>query len=164
MLKNFQAAMDKGLTLFAPNDEAFKAEGVPDLSSLSSADLVTLLQYHALLSYNPKDSLKSVDQPISTMASGASELFGKAPAPAPGPSGLSPSPAPSTAVPAPSPKAAEAPSPFPLSPPAPPTSAPAGSPHAAADKVEDKPSVGAAKARPLASLMAVAGTALWALM
>ncbi|KAG0458815.1 hypothetical protein HPP92_021943 [Vanilla planifolia] len=92
------------------------------------------------------------------------ELFGKAPAPAPGPSGLSPSPAPSTAVPALSPKAAEAPSPFPLSPPAPPTSAPAGSPHAAADKVEDKPSVGAAKSRPLASLMAVAGTALWALM
>ncbi|PKA54209.1 Fasciclin-like arabinogalactan protein 8 [Apostasia shenzhenica] len=75
MLKNFQAAMDKGLTLFAPNDEAFKAKGVPNLNSLSSADLVTLLQYHALPSYNPKDSLKSADHSISTMASSSSGKY-----------------------------------------------------------------------------------------
>lgn len=75
MLKNFQASMDKGLTLFAPNDEAFKADGVPDLNSLSSADLVTLLQYHALSSYNPKDTLKSANHPISTMATGSAGKF-----------------------------------------------------------------------------------------
>nr|C0HJG5.1 RecName: Full=Fasciclin-like arabinogalactan protein; Short=FLA protein [Jatropha curcas] len=36
-----------GLTIFAPNDEAFKATGVPDLSKLSNAPMVSLLQYHA---------------------------------------------------------------------------------------------------------------------
>ncbi|KAI0501070.1 hypothetical protein KFK09_019288 [Dendrobium nobile] len=71
MIKIFQVAMVKGLTLFAPTDEAFKAKGVPDLNSLSSADLVTLLQYHAVASYNPKDSLKTAHHPIATMASGA---------------------------------------------------------------------------------------------
>ncbi|PKU87004.1 fasciclin-like arabinogalactan protein 8 [Dendrobium catenatum] len=75
LLKNFQSAMDKGLTLFAPDDEAFNADGVPDLNSLSSADLVTLLQYHALSSYTPKDSLKLADHPISTMATGSSGKF-----------------------------------------------------------------------------------------
>ncbi|XP_020572844.1 fasciclin-like arabinogalactan protein 8 [Phalaenopsis equestris] len=71
MIKIFQAAMVTGLTLFAPNDEAFKAKGVPDPNSLSSADLVTLLQYHAIASYIPKDSLKTAHHPIATMASGA---------------------------------------------------------------------------------------------
>lgn len=71
MIKIFQAAMAKGLTIFAPNDEAFKEEGVPDLNSLNSADLVTLLQYHAVASYNPKGSLKATRRPIATMASGA---------------------------------------------------------------------------------------------
>ncbi|KAG0490242.1 hypothetical protein HPP92_007105 [Vanilla planifolia] len=75
MLKNFQTAMDKGLTLFVPNDVAFKAQGVPDLSSISSADLVTLLEFHALLSDTPKDSLKSADHAMATMASGASGKF-----------------------------------------------------------------------------------------
>ncbi|XP_008780048.2 fasciclin-like arabinogalactan protein 10 [Phoenix dactylifera] len=69
VLKIFQSAMEKGLTLFAPNDEAFKAPGVPDLSSLSSAELVTLLQYHALPTYAPKDSLKIAKGRITTMAS-----------------------------------------------------------------------------------------------
>ncbi|XP_038973373.1 fasciclin-like arabinogalactan protein 8 [Phoenix dactylifera] len=69
VLKIFQSAMDKGLTLFAPNDEAFKASGVPDLHSLSSAELVTLLQYHALLTYTPKSSLKTAKGRIATMAS-----------------------------------------------------------------------------------------------
>ncbi|KAJ0974589.1 hypothetical protein J5N97_016554 [Dioscorea zingiberensis] len=69
VLKIFETAMTKGLTLFAPNDEAFKAPGVPDLSSLSSAELVTILQYHALASYTPKASLKTSTAPIPTMAS-----------------------------------------------------------------------------------------------
>ncbi|EHA8592361.1 fasciclin-like arabinogalactan protein 8 [Cocos nucifera] len=69
VLKIFQSAMDKGLTIFAPNDEAFKAPGVPNLSSLSSAELVTLLQYHALPTYTPKASLKIAKGRIATMAS-----------------------------------------------------------------------------------------------
>ncbi|XP_072957200.1 fasciclin-like arabinogalactan protein 8 [Typha angustifolia] len=75
VLKIYQSAMDKGLTLFAPNDEAFKAKDAPDVNSLSSADLVTLLQYHALPSYTPKDSLKTAKGTISTMASSASGKY-----------------------------------------------------------------------------------------
>lgn len=69
VLQTFQSAMGKGLTVFAPNDEAFKAPIVPDLSKLSAADLVALLQYHALPSYTPKASLKMETGPIATMAS-----------------------------------------------------------------------------------------------
>ncbi|KAM0892964.1 hypothetical protein ACQ4PT_025436 [Festuca glaucescens] len=46
--------MDKGLTLFAPTDDAFHAKGLPDLTKLTAADLVTLLDYHALPQYAPK--------------------------------------------------------------------------------------------------------------
>ncbi|KAH7664633.1 FAS1 domain-containing protein [Dioscorea alata] len=69
VLQTFQSAMGKGLTVLAPNDEAFKAPIVPDLSKLSAADLVALLQYHALPSYTPKASLKMETGPIATMAS-----------------------------------------------------------------------------------------------
>lgn len=75
VLKIFQDAMGKGLTLFAPNDDAFKAPGVPDLNSLSSAELVTLLQYHALPSYTPKASLKSVAGRLTTLASSAAGKY-----------------------------------------------------------------------------------------
>ncbi|TVT99711.1 hypothetical protein EJB05_54911, partial [Eragrostis curvula] len=69
VIKMYQSAMDKALTLFAPNDDAFKAKDLPDLSKLTSADLVTLLQYHALPQYAPKASLKVTKGDIPTMAS-----------------------------------------------------------------------------------------------
>ncbi|XP_058085756.1 fasciclin-like arabinogalactan protein 10 [Magnolia sinica] len=69
VLKIYQSAVDKGLTVFAPSDEAFKAAGVPDLSKLTSAEVVTLLQYHAVASYTPIGSLKTSSAPISTLAS-----------------------------------------------------------------------------------------------
>ncbi|KAE8775436.1 fasciclin-like arabinogalactan protein 8 [Hordeum vulgare] len=69
VIKTYQAAMDKGLTLFAPNDDAFQAKGLPDLSKLSSADLVALLEYHALPQYAPKASLKTMKGGIPTLAS-----------------------------------------------------------------------------------------------
>ena len=69
VIKSYQAAMDKGLTLFAPNDEAFRAKGLPDLSKLTAADLVTLLEYHALPQYAPKASLKTMKGGIPTLAS-----------------------------------------------------------------------------------------------
>jgi hypothetical protein len=75
VLKIYESQMDKGLTLFAPNDDAFKAPGAPDLSSLSSADLVTLLQYHALPQYTPKSSLSSESGPIQTLASSAAGKY-----------------------------------------------------------------------------------------
>ncbi|CAL5015336.1 unnamed protein product [Urochloa decumbens] len=69
VIKTYQAAMDKALTLLAPNDDAFKAKDLPDLSKLSSADLVTLLQYHAMPEYAPKASLKAAKGDIQTLAS-----------------------------------------------------------------------------------------------
>lgn len=68
VLKVFESAMDKGLTMFAPSDEAFKAPGVPDLTKLTNAEVVTLLQYHALATYTPKGTLKTTKGPISTLA------------------------------------------------------------------------------------------------
>ncbi|MBA0772384.1 hypothetical protein Gotri_007773 [Gossypium trilobum] len=142
VLKTYEAALDKGLTIFAPSDEAFKADGVPDLSKLTNADQVSLLEYHASPDYKPKGTLKTTKDPITTLATRVaeavfdsppvviftvdnvllpSELFGKSPSPAPAPEPVSsPSPTPSPL--------SEAPSPLAASPPAPPTDTPAGSP------------------------------------
>ncbi|KAD7117224.1 hypothetical protein R6Q59_006198 [Mikania micrantha] len=68
VLKVYQTAAANGLTVFAPSDEAFKAAGVPDLSTLSNAELVALLEYHALGTYTPKGSLKTTKDPLSTLA------------------------------------------------------------------------------------------------
>lgn len=67
-LKTYEAAMDTGLTLFAPNDDAFQAKDAPDVKNMSSADLLKLLQYHALPAYNTKTSLKSVKGSLRTLA------------------------------------------------------------------------------------------------
>ncbi|EMS64953.1 hypothetical protein TRIUR3_19371 [Triticum urartu] len=69
VVKTYQAAMDKGLTLFAPTDDAFQAKGLPDLGKLTGADLVALLEYHALPQYAPKASLKTMKGGIPTLAS-----------------------------------------------------------------------------------------------
>ncbi|KAG9445114.1 hypothetical protein H6P81_016454 [Aristolochia fimbriata] len=69
VLKIYQNAMRKGLTIFAPSDEAFKADGVPDLSKLSSAEVVQLLEYHAVPQYAPVGTLKTASGPIDTLAS-----------------------------------------------------------------------------------------------
>ncbi|KAL6907393.1 hypothetical protein ACP4OV_002432 [Aristida adscensionis] len=68
VLKTYQAAMDKGLTLFAPNDAAFLAKGAPDVKKMRAADLLALLEYHALPAYYPKASLKWVKAPLPTLA------------------------------------------------------------------------------------------------
>ncbi|KAI3944452.1 hypothetical protein MKW98_006613 [Papaver atlanticum] len=78
VLKMYESsALDKGLTLFAPSDEAFKKDvGKPDLSKLSSAEIVTMLQYHAIPSYTPIGTLKtSKDHPISTLATNGAKKF-----------------------------------------------------------------------------------------
>ncbi|PSS11809.1 Fasciclin-like arabinogalactan protein [Actinidia chinensis var. chinensis] len=73
--KVFETAAAKALTVFAPSDEAFKAAGVPDLSKLTNAELVALLQYHALPSYSPFGSLKTTKDPISTLATNGAGKF-----------------------------------------------------------------------------------------
>ncbi|KAL0379635.1 UNVERIFIED_CONTAM: Fasciclin-like arabinogalactan protein 8 [Sesamum angustifolium] len=68
VLKVYQSAVEKGLTVFAPNDEAFKAADAPDLSKLSNAEVVSVLQYHALASYTPIGTLKQTKGKITTLA------------------------------------------------------------------------------------------------
>ncbi|KAF8108565.1 hypothetical protein N665_0108s0098 [Sinapis alba] len=68
VLKTYESTVEKGLTVFAPSDEAFKAEGVPDLTKLTQAEVVSLLEYHALAEYKPKGSLKTNKDAISTLA------------------------------------------------------------------------------------------------
>ncbi|KAA8520535.1 hypothetical protein F0562_014791 [Nyssa sinensis] len=75
VLKEYQSAIDKGLTLFAPSDEAFKAPGIPDLSKLTNAEVVSLLQYHALASYTPIGTLKTTKDPVSTLATNGAGKF-----------------------------------------------------------------------------------------
>jgi len=75
LIKTFQSTADKGLTIFAPNDEAFKAKGVPDLTKLSNAELVSLLQYHAAAKYLPIGSLKTTKDPISSLATNGAGKF-----------------------------------------------------------------------------------------
>ncbi|XP_019082898.1 PREDICTED: fasciclin-like arabinogalactan protein 10 [Camelina sativa] len=68
VLKTYVSTVEKGLTVFAPSDEAFKAKGVPDLTKLTQAEVVSLLEYHALAEYKPKGSLKTNKDAISTLA------------------------------------------------------------------------------------------------
>ncbi|KAK7340130.1 hypothetical protein VNO77_20824 [Canavalia gladiata] len=75
VIKTFQSTADKGLTVFAPNDEAFKARGVPDLNKLTNAEKVSLLQYHATAKYLPVGSLKTSKDPISTLATNGAGKF-----------------------------------------------------------------------------------------
>ncbi|KAK4738663.1 hypothetical protein R3W88_002360 [Solanum pinnatisectum] len=75
VLKTYQTAIEKGLTIFAPNDEAFKGAKVPDLIKLSNADVVSLLQYHAIPSYTPIGTLKTKKDPISTLATNGASKY-----------------------------------------------------------------------------------------
>ncbi|KFK37339.1 hypothetical protein AALP_AA4G243700 [Arabis alpina] len=68
VLKTYESALEKGLTVFAPNDEAFKSEDAPNLKNLTNAETVSLLEYHALAEYRPKGSLKTNKNKISTLA------------------------------------------------------------------------------------------------
>ncbi|XP_013688294.2 fasciclin-like arabinogalactan protein 8 [Brassica napus] len=68
VLKKYESVIKKGLTVFAPSDEAFKAKDVPDPTKLTKANMVSLLEYHALAHYKPKGSLKSNKNKVSTLA------------------------------------------------------------------------------------------------
>ncbi|KAG2324666.1 hypothetical protein Bca4012_039204 [Brassica carinata] len=70
VLKTYESTVEKGgLTVFAPSDEGFKAKGsAPDLTKLTQAEVVSLLEYHALAEYKPKGSLKINRDVISTLA------------------------------------------------------------------------------------------------
>ncbi|CAL0328133.1 unnamed protein product [Lupinus luteus] len=75
VIKTFQSTVDKGLTIFAPSDEAFKSKDVPDLKKLTSAEVVSLLQYHATATYLPVGSLKTSHDSFSTLATNGAGKF-----------------------------------------------------------------------------------------
>ncbi|KAE9592251.1 hypothetical protein Lal_00035215 [Lupinus albus] len=75
VIKTFLSIADKGLTIFAPSDEGFKAKDVPDLKKLTKEEVVTLLNFHATASYLPLGSLKFVKGPIRTFASTGAGKF-----------------------------------------------------------------------------------------
>ncbi|KAK4846407.1 hypothetical protein QYF36_016878 [Acer negundo] len=56
-------------------DKTFKAPSVPNLSKLTTAEVVALLQYHALNGYNTKGALKTTKGPISTLATNGAGKF-----------------------------------------------------------------------------------------
>ncbi|KAI9071888.1 hypothetical protein K1719_046148 [Acacia pycnantha] len=68
VIKTYETAVENGLTIFAPSDEAFKARGVPDLNKLTNAEVVSLLLYHAAAKYLPVGALKTSKDPINTLA------------------------------------------------------------------------------------------------
>lgn len=75
VIKTYESSAAKGLTIFAPNDEAFKADGVPDLSKLTNAEVVSLLLYHAVADYTPIGTLKTTKDPIDTLATSGAGKF-----------------------------------------------------------------------------------------
>eukprot|EP01018_Ginkgo_biloba_P033075 Gb_05461 [translate_table: standard] len=74
VLKTYEDAVEGGLTLFAPSDAAFIALK-PKLDKLSSAQKVSILQYHALPVYSPLGTLKTTNGPISTLATNGASKF-----------------------------------------------------------------------------------------
>ncbi|KAH9329492.1 hypothetical protein KI387_001600 [Taxus chinensis] len=68
VLKTYEDAITTGLTLFAPTDEAFAGPVMAKLKKLSSAQQVSLLEYHAMPVYNPTGTLKTASGPMSTLA------------------------------------------------------------------------------------------------
>ncbi|KAI9079958.1 hypothetical protein K1719_038023 [Acacia pycnantha] len=148
VIKTYETAVENGLTIFAPSDEAFKARGVPDLNKLTNAEqgsintlatngagkyeFSTTTAGDAVTLHTGVDSsrvastvLDSTPLAIFTVDSVLlpTELFGKSPSPAPAPEPVSsPTPAPALA-----PKA-KSPAPAAASPSAPIAGTPAGSP------------------------------------
>ncbi|CAH8356563.1 unnamed protein product [Eruca vesicaria subsp. sativa] len=161
VVKTYVSTVEKGLTVFAPSDEAFRAKGVPDLTRLTQAETnkeaISTLATNGAGKYDLTTST-SGDEVVLHTGVGPSrladtvvdetpvviftvdkvllptELFGKSPSPAPAPEPVS-APTPS---PAKSPSPAEAPSPVAASPPAPPVDdSPEGAPSDSPTSSED---------------------------
>ncbi|KAI3672463.1 hypothetical protein L6452_38551 [Arctium lappa] len=58
----------KGITVFTTSDVVFTAHGLPNLNKLTNAEVVSLLLYHASSNYISRGSLKTVKNPIHTLA------------------------------------------------------------------------------------------------
>nr|ADE77920.1 unknown [Picea sitchensis] len=75
VLQTYQDAVASGLTLLAPTDGAFSGTVMLKLKKLSSAQEVSLLEYHAVPAYNPVGTLKTTIAPISTLATNGASKY-----------------------------------------------------------------------------------------
>uniref|UniRef100_A0A7N0T044 FAS1 domain-containing protein n=1 Tax=Kalanchoe fedtschenkoi TaxID=63787 RepID=A0A7N0T044_KALFE len=73
--KDFDALKAKGLTVFAPRDDAWQAKGLPDWAKVKEEDLRTVLRYHAAPSYYPVATLKGLKEKFITLATSGSGKF-----------------------------------------------------------------------------------------
>lgn len=68
----FQSRVDEdinGITIFAPTNAAFAVFSAADLANLTTLEVTTLLQYHALPNFHPTSDLQKLDNVVmSTMA------------------------------------------------------------------------------------------------
>eukprot|EP00250_Pteridium_aquilinum_P000252 c10279_g1_i1 orf=156-1499(-) len=60
-----------GVTIFAPTNTAFDRLGSDNITRLTSAQLVALMEFHALISFYPTEELASASGPQPTLASGS---------------------------------------------------------------------------------------------
>ncbi|KAH9306046.1 hypothetical protein KI387_010450, partial [Taxus chinensis] len=67
VLKTYKDTITTGLTLFTLTDEAFTGPVMAKLNKLSSAQQVSLLEYHAMPVYSPTGRLKIASGPMSTL-------------------------------------------------------------------------------------------------
>jgi len=75
VLKTYEDAAVNGLTLFAPTDGAFTGTLMPMLKKLSSAQEVSILEYHAVPAYKPLGTLKTTTAPITTLATNGASKY-----------------------------------------------------------------------------------------
>ncbi|KAL4567148.1 hypothetical protein LXL04_022722 [Taraxacum kok-saghyz] len=75
VLNIYQRVAEKALTLFAPSDAAFNVTELPDFNTLTNAELVSLLMYHATPTYLPEGTLSSEKDPMSTLATNSAGKF-----------------------------------------------------------------------------------------
>nr|GMD71612.1 fasciclin-like arabinogalactan protein 8 [Ipomoea batatas] len=76
VIKTYETAASNGLTVFAPSDAAFKDAKLFDLKKLTNAEMVALLQFHAVAEYTPIGTLKATKHPISTLATNGAGKYG----------------------------------------------------------------------------------------
>lgn len=76
VMKTYEDSASKGLTVFAPVDDAFTAANAPDLSKLNGTDTVELLLYHALPQYVPFKTMKSsAGRSFTTLATNGTSKY-----------------------------------------------------------------------------------------
>eukprot|EP01018_Ginkgo_biloba_P040096 Gb_12627 [translate_table: standard] len=68
VLKAYEDALNGGLTVFAPRDEAFNGSVLEKINKFSPAQRVSILEFHAVPEYEPLATLKTRNEAMNTLA------------------------------------------------------------------------------------------------